>query len=262
MFVVHPSLLPKYRGATPVHHALFHDETETGVTIVDTSIDKFDAGKVFLKEKISIERNETYKELREKLADLGGVLANQLIDGGYSKKDPAEQDHSKATPAPLLLKDANLFRISGSTYGHPTNVRNVYCMHRGFSGSSFKALKFQMGQDFIFVDECRPLVLSSGPEDYKLDEKAMEYLWRVHSFLKPGNFFYFNNIKQIKNCVAVRLEDGFLIVSKMHFTGGSVMSGKQFIEKHLSSPHYSDFIASMKQGEPNSELSSKLLKIE
>ena len=46
MFVMHPSLLPKYRGSCPIQHAILKRETETGVSVIEISKNKFDAGAI------------------------------------------------------------------------------------------------------------------------------------------------------------------------------------------------------------------------
>jgi len=46
MLIMHPSLLPKYRGACPIQHAILNEEKETGVSIVEISKNKFDAGSI------------------------------------------------------------------------------------------------------------------------------------------------------------------------------------------------------------------------
>ena len=48
MYVMHPSLLPKYRGACPIQHAILNNEEETGISIIEISKNKFDAGKILL----------------------------------------------------------------------------------------------------------------------------------------------------------------------------------------------------------------------
>jgi methionyl-tRNA formyltransferase len=48
MLVMHPSLLPKYRGACPLQHAILNNDEQSGVTIIEISKGKFDAGKVLL----------------------------------------------------------------------------------------------------------------------------------------------------------------------------------------------------------------------
>jgi methionyl-tRNA formyltransferase len=46
MLVVHPSLLPKYRGSCPIQHAILNNERETGVSVIEISKNKFDAGAI------------------------------------------------------------------------------------------------------------------------------------------------------------------------------------------------------------------------
>ncbi len=70
---LHPSLLPKYRGAAPIPAAILAGEVETGATIMRMS-EKIDRGDILAQEKISIAPDETTKTLTEKLAILGGRL--------------------------------------------------------------------------------------------------------------------------------------------------------------------------------------------
>lgn len=54
MYVMHPSLLPKYRGACPIQHAILNRETETGVSVIEISKNKFDAGRILAQTKVLI----------------------------------------------------------------------------------------------------------------------------------------------------------------------------------------------------------------
>ena len=63
---LHYSLLPKYRGASPVETAILNGEKETGITI-QQMVDQLDAGNILLQEKLKIEANETTTELRARL---------------------------------------------------------------------------------------------------------------------------------------------------------------------------------------------------
>jgi methionyl-tRNA formyltransferase len=76
---VHPSLLPKYRGATPIQTALLRGESETGVSIMlmDAGLD---TGDVVRQERVAIEPHETYGELHDRLALLGAELLGQAIE--------------------------------------------------------------------------------------------------------------------------------------------------------------------------------------
>jgi methionyl-tRNA formyltransferase len=76
---VHPSLLPKYRGATPIQTAIARGETETGVSIMlmDAGLD---TGDVVLAKRVAIEPDETYGELHDRLARIGAQLLGEAID--------------------------------------------------------------------------------------------------------------------------------------------------------------------------------------
>lgn len=67
---VHGSLLPKYRGASPIQQALINGDSETGVTIIEM-IDKMDAGDMILKEKFDLLRSDNYSSTCEKMAKCG-----------------------------------------------------------------------------------------------------------------------------------------------------------------------------------------------
>jgi len=82
---IHPSLLPKYRGATPVQTSLLNGDIETGVTILFT-VKKLDAGPIIIQEKTSINQDETAIDLLERLFARGGEMIFEALD---LLKDPA-----------------------------------------------------------------------------------------------------------------------------------------------------------------------------
>jgi methionyl-tRNA formyltransferase len=75
---VHPSLLPKYRGATPIQSAILRGEAETGVSIMlmDAGLD---TGEIVVQQRVAIERDETYGELHDRLGSLGAQLLADCI---------------------------------------------------------------------------------------------------------------------------------------------------------------------------------------
>ena len=83
-FGLHPSLLPKYRGSSPVASAILHGDTETGVTIFRLN-ERMDAGEIAAQERLVIGSEETTATLTPKLATLGAKLlcrvVEQLADG-------------------------------------------------------------------------------------------------------------------------------------------------------------------------------------
>ncbi len=95
---VHPSLLPKYRGASPVQAALLNGDTETGVSIILLDAE-MDHGPVVAEERFDLTKEQFYlPELKERLAKLAGdMLAKVIPDWVAGKVQAKEQDHSQAT---------------------------------------------------------------------------------------------------------------------------------------------------------------------
>ncbi len=102
---VHPSLLPELRGPSPIQTTILNGEKETGVTIMLLN-EKMDEGPILaianLKSQIS---KLTYKELEEKLAELGGKLLMETIPKWLNGKiKPLPQNHNKATYTQIITK--------------------------------------------------------------------------------------------------------------------------------------------------------------
>ncbi|MFH1947431.1 MAG: methionyl-tRNA formyltransferase [Candidatus Magasanikbacteria bacterium] len=93
----HTSLLPKYRGASPIQSALINGETETGVTIM--KMDKgLDTGPILLQKPIKIEPDDTYIDLDKRLAKIGLLALLEAIPNYISVElRPIPQDDSEAT---------------------------------------------------------------------------------------------------------------------------------------------------------------------
>lgn len=102
---IHASLLPKYRGAAPVPHAILQGETETGVTIFRLN-ERWDAGDVLGRESIPIHSDDTAATVLERLAPIGARLLCGVVgqmEAGWVQ--PVPQTESEATLAPKLTKD-------------------------------------------------------------------------------------------------------------------------------------------------------------
>jgi methionyl-tRNA formyltransferase len=94
---VHPSLLPKYRGASPIQTALLHDEVETGVTLYQMDA-KMDHGRIIASNKLQIANEETNTGLEKKLAKAAADLLIETLPKFVTGEiTPIEQDHTKAT---------------------------------------------------------------------------------------------------------------------------------------------------------------------
>lgn len=99
---VHPSLLPKYRGATPIESAILNDDKNTGVTIILMD-EKMDHGPIVSQKEINFEKWPSKIEARNKLAKIGGELLLEAIKNINNLKTK-EQDHSKATFTKMTKK--------------------------------------------------------------------------------------------------------------------------------------------------------------
>ena len=105
MVNVHASLLPRYRGAAPVHRAIIAGERETGVTIMRV-VKALDAGPMLAESRRPIGPDETSEEVERDLAELGAPLLVATLDrlaSGTSRETP--QDDSASTYAPRLTKE-------------------------------------------------------------------------------------------------------------------------------------------------------------
>lgn len=102
---VHTSLLPKYRGASPVQYAILSGDDITGATIM--LIDEgLDTGPIISQNSIAIDPSDTAETLLKKLAECGGeLLVQTLPDWCDGKLEPYEQNHGSATLTKILSKE-------------------------------------------------------------------------------------------------------------------------------------------------------------
>jgi methionyl-tRNA formyltransferase len=102
---IHGSILPKYRGAAPIHYAVMAGENETGVTIMYMN-ERMDEGDILLTRTLPIGTDATTGEVHDHLARLGAdglIEALELLASGNAPRTP--QEGSSATYAPSLKRD-------------------------------------------------------------------------------------------------------------------------------------------------------------
>ena len=93
---VHPSLLPKYRGATPLQSAILNNENETGVTLIELD-DQLDHGPILAQATQPL-NDLTFGELRDQLAKRGAELLDEIMPAYLAKTlKPRDQNHDQAT---------------------------------------------------------------------------------------------------------------------------------------------------------------------
>lgn len=130
---VHGSLLPRYRGAAPVQWAIYHGETETGVTTMRMEAG-LDTGPMLLKATVPITPETTAPELMTTLAQVGaGLLIQTLFE--FDSIVPEPQDDAQSSYAPLISKEQHQVDWQRSARQIRNQIRAFYpyafTTHRG-----------------------------------------------------------------------------------------------------------------------------------
>jgi methionyl-tRNA formyltransferase len=122
---VHGSILPRYRGAAPIHYAVMAGEKETGVTLMYMN-EKMDEGDILLVRKTPIGPRETTGEVHDRLAVLGaeGLMESlELLAQGKAPREP--QNHSLATYAPSIKREQCQVRWSTTAEQVVNQIRGL-----------------------------------------------------------------------------------------------------------------------------------------
>ena len=123
---VHPSLLPKFRGASPVRSAILTDERETGVSVMLLD-EKMDHGPIIAQASIEIEKEDwppPGRILEEMLAREGGKLLAEVLPEWVAEKiTPEPQDDTKASVCKKIKKEDGLIDLSADPYQNFLKIR-------------------------------------------------------------------------------------------------------------------------------------------
>lgn len=147
---VHASLLPKYRGGAPIHHAIINGEKETGITIMYMD-EGMDTGDMIEHSSIKIEDDDTTNTLHDKLSILGSNILKEVLPSiinGTNKREP--QDNNIATYAPIIKREMehidfnqkviNVHNLVRALYSHPLANFNL-------DSEEIKVLEGYIGED-------------------------------------------------------------------------------------------------------------------
>ena len=124
---VHPSLLPKYRGTSPLQYALLNEETETGVSIMKMDAE-MDHGPILFSKAFEIHPDDTFETLAPRaFIEAAKVLPKCIREYVAGKLIPEEQDHEQATYTKILTKEDGFI----DSYNPPTKEK-IQLMIRAF----------------------------------------------------------------------------------------------------------------------------------
>ncbi|MBU1626448.1 methionyl-tRNA formyltransferase [bacterium] len=178
---VHPSLLPRYRGAAPVNWTLIRGEKITGVTTIMMD-EGWDSGDILLQESTGIYPEENARMLRDRLAEMGAKLLVKTAYGLFENTiERRKQDHSQATFAPFLKKDDGLISWSMSAEHIVNLVRGLSPVPGTYTFYKDKMLKILLAKQLVmnvngfkdsvsgeiaFADPKKGLVVKTGADSF------------------------------------------------------------------------------------------------
>ena len=138
---IHASLLPKYRGASPIHWAVMAGDEETGVTVMQMD-EGMDTGDILLVKKLPIPQDATTEEMFDRLSELGATAMLEAIRGieaGTLTRTP--QDHAAATTVGLLTKEMGAVDWRKPAKDIHNLIRGLYSWPGAYTSLHGKRLK-------------------------------------------------------------------------------------------------------------------------
>lgn len=204
-FNLHASLLPQYRGAAPINHAIINGEKESGVSTFFID-EKIDTGRILFQEKIKIGEKETAGELHDRLMKAGAQLVSKtarLIAEGKCTAQSQEtliSDTTELKPAPKIFKEH--CRINWDEPG-----QKIFNLIRGLSPypAAYTHLEHENGEKLI----CKI---------YAADFEKIPHEHDSGSILTDG-----------KNHLDVAVKDGLIHVYKLQQEGKRKMDTRDFL---------------------------------
>lgn len=167
---IHPSLLPLWRGPSPIEAAISNQDSKTGVTIMQLEAG-MDSGPIYAQTEVQLNGSEAKLELYDQLFSLGSqMLIENLDDILTGKLKPTAQDHTKATYCHLLSKDDSLLEPEKLT---ATQADAKVRAHLGFPRSRivFRDLTLIVTKTHVSKEQKSPLDLKCRDDNYlNIDE--------------------------------------------------------------------------------------------
>jgi methionyl-tRNA formyltransferase len=166
---LHGSLLPKYRGASPIQYALLNGERETGVTLMEM-VAEMDAGDIYLQAVEPIHPDDDYGTLEARLAQRAASLlleGLERLQAGTLTRTP--QDHAAATYAPMITKDDTRIRWEEPAEQCRNRIRALSPKPGAFTVWRGKTLKLWRAQVAPCTEDAAPgTIIACAPDDCRV----------------------------------------------------------------------------------------------
>lgn len=211
---IHPSLLPQWKGAAPMSHAILNGAKETGISIVEVSRDRFDAGQCILQQTFKIPGDIMYDDLSDQLATLGTQMLMHALENLESlRKNPMQLRKMKASWAHRLTKEDGYIDWTHHTWSYIRRRWNALSSRVGVQ-TSWRGKKVKL---IKMSKECLQLT----PED---GESTI-----------PGEVKYDRD----RDTLFIRCRDAWVGVTELQFETKTVITARDFANAylHLSSIH-------------------------
>lgn len=207
---IHASLLPKYRGASPIQHVIIDGEEKTGVTIMQMDAG-IDTGDMLYKKEIPIQNTDNYETLHDKLTVLGGqaiVEALPLLEQG--KLMPEKQREEQSCYAPLIDKSMGKIDFSQPAAVIDRKIRGMTPWPSAFTSYRGKQLKIWQAEPggIVASDRSTNSVRSFDPD----------------SSYVPGEI-----LRLDRDSVTVAAGEGVLRILELQLEGKKRMTAHDFL---------------------------------
>ncbi|MFY9457327.1 MAG: methionyl-tRNA formyltransferase [Candidatus Spechtbacterales bacterium] len=201
---VHPSLLPRWRGPSPIQYAILNGDKETGVTIMLMD-EEIDHGDIVSSIRYQVSREETAGELSQKLAEIGADLLIDTIPKWVAGEiQPEAQDHKKASYSKILTKEDGHIDWAKS-------AEEIECQIRAFT---------PWPGSFTFWNNKRLNIVNGNVSSLPLSQQ-----------LPPGQTFITQNRQ-----LAVQTGSGIFVIDRVQLGGKNEITSREFLLGHKEIP--------------------------
>jgi methionyl-tRNA formyltransferase len=214
---IHGSLLPEYRGASPIHAVIIDGQKKTGITIMRMD-ELMDHGDMLFKHELPISPEQTQTELEKALALLAAShIAEDLKLVASGEAHPEPQDHSKAIFTKIINKEDGRIDWSKSA----ADIYNLFRAYAAWPG----VYTFFNGQRLKII-ECRIAEFGENVSGEKIavDEKKAEKIIAGEVFKKDGHL--------LVGCGADSSERSFLEILSLQLEGKNISNAVDFARGH------------------------------
>jgi methionyl-tRNA formyltransferase len=211
-FNLHASLLPQYRGAAPINHAIINGERETGVTTFFLK-HEIDTGNIIFRKKVTIEPDETYGQLHDKLKVKGAQLVLKTVKAIEEGNYKLISQHELVSPDEVLKTAPKIFK-DDCRINWRSRSEEIHNLVRGLNPvpAAFSYLR--------------------NPQGDELQMKIFRTHYKIFNHNEPIGALVTDN----KNELAVYTADGIVTIDELQMEGKSRMMIKAFLNGFKFSP--------------------------